>query len=113
MAFIVFLEKVAFMVLKLLADKGEMYGYELAQKVKEMSGQKILLKDGSLYPALHKLSKEGWLEFREEHIGKRVRKYYSLTATGIAQEKIESENLKEFMRTLKDLLFPDFTFKLA
>lgn len=100
-------------VLKLLADNGEMYGYELAQKVKEMSGQKILLKDGSLYPSLHKLTKEGWLQYREEHIGKRVRKYYFLTKSGKAQEQIESEKLKDFIRTLKDLLFPDFTFKIA
>lgn len=100
-------------VLKLLADHGEMYGYELAQKVKEKSGEKILLKDGSLYPALQKLSKEGWLQYREEYIGKRVRKYYFLTETGKAQEQIESENLKEFMSTLRALLFPDFNFKIA
>lgn len=99
-------------VLKLLADHGEMYGYELAQKVKELSGQKILIKDGSLYPTLHKLNKEGWLKYREEHIGKRIRKYYFLTKAGKAQERIESEKIQDFIQTLKSILFPDFKFQL-
>jgi DNA-binding PadR family transcriptional regulator len=100
-------------VLKLLATEGKMYGYEIAQRVKQLSGEKILLKDGSLYPALHKLTKDGLLQFEEQHIGKRVRKYYYLTTAGTEQEKVESEQLKEFMRTLKKVLFPDFTFQLS
>ena len=41
------------MVLKLLEENHKMYGYEISQKVKELTDGKILLKDGSLYPALH------------------------------------------------------------
>ncbi len=99
-------------VLKLLAKEGKMYGYELAQKVKEMSDEKILLKDGSLYPALHKLTKDGLLQFEEQYIGKRVRKYYYLTPAGTEREQVESEQLKAFMSTLKNMLFPDFNFQL-
>ncbi len=47
-------------ILKMLADNGKMYGYEITQKVKELSDNKILVKEGSLYPALHKLL-SGWL----------------------------------------------------
>ncbi len=100
-------------VLKLLEKQGKMYGYEIAQRVKDLSQDKILLKDGSLYPALHKMTKDGLLRYEEEYIGKRVRKYYYLTAEGTKKERLESEQLKEFMTTLKTMLFPDFTFKTA
>ena len=65
-------------ILNLLAENGKMYGYEIFQKVKELSNEKILLKDGSLYPALQKLTKDGLLSVEEQLIGKRVRKYYYL-----------------------------------
>ena len=38
-------------ILKLLSERDRMYGYEMYQQVKELSDGKILLKDGSLYPA--------------------------------------------------------------
>ena len=65
-------------ILKLLEERGRMYGYEIVQLVKEMSGEKILVKEGSLYPALHKLEADKLLVAEEVFIGKRVRKYYSL-----------------------------------
>lgn len=100
-------------ILKLLASEGKMYGYEIAQKVKTLTNEKILLKDGSLYPILHKLTKDGFLLYEEEYIGKRVRKYYYLTPTGTSQEKVETEKLREFMTTMKNLMFPDFNFELS
>jgi len=64
-------------VLKLLSENDKMYGYELSLRVKEETDGKIHLKDGSLYPALHKLTKDGLLTYEEVNIGKRVRKYYN------------------------------------
>ncbi|MFT5641885.1 MAG: PadR family transcriptional regulator PadR [Cyclobacteriaceae bacterium] len=49
-----------------------MYGYEPSQMVKEQTNVKIHLKDGSLYPALHKLTKNGIISFEEVSLGKRV-----------------------------------------
>jgi DNA-binding PadR family transcriptional regulator len=98
-------------VLNLLQKEGKMYGYEIAQRVKELSSEHILLKDGSLYPALHKMTKDGLLSFEEVYIGKRVRKYYYLTSAGTKKGQQESEQLKAFMSTLRGMLFPDFTFK--
>ena len=49
----------ATIILRLLESRGKMYGYEISQLVKEMSGDKILIKEGSLYPALHKLEADG------------------------------------------------------
>jgi len=46
-------------ILKLLSERERMYGYEMYQQVKELSDGKILLKDGSLYPALQKMTVMG------------------------------------------------------
>jgi DNA-binding PadR family transcriptional regulator len=69
-------------ILKILADQGRMYGYEITQRVKELSSGTILLTEGALYPTLHKMEAEGFLKTETETIGKRMRKYYSLTAVG-------------------------------
>lgn len=85
-----------------------MYGYEISQRVKELSDGKIQLKDGSLYPALQKMTAEGLLSFKEEEVGGRVRKYYYITKHG-RQEKTASVNeLQDFIATLNKIVFPEF-----
>lgn len=96
------------MVLKLLSEHGRMYGYELSQKVKEETDGKVHLKDGSLYPALHKLTKDGILTFEEVNIGKRVRKYYKLTAKGEEQKDTLLEEMRDFIRTMEKVIFNEF-----
>ena len=49
-------------ILKLLRDNPKLYGYEITQRVKELSEGTILLTEGSLYPTLHKLEAEGYLK---------------------------------------------------
>jgi DNA-binding PadR family transcriptional regulator len=93
-------------ILRLLADNGKMYGYEITQKVKELSGNKILLKEGSLYPALHKLLNDGLVEVETVHIGKRVRKYYFLTKQGQTQKGEYFNELQEFLATIQHMVFP-------
>ncbi|MEM9339063.1 MAG: helix-turn-helix transcriptional regulator [Bacteroidota bacterium] len=95
-------------VLKLLSEHGKMYGYELSQKVKEQTEGKIHLKDGSLYPALHKLTKDGMLTYEEVNIGKRVRKYYKLTSQGEDQKAALLDEVKDFIKTLEKVIFSDF-----
>ena len=91
-------------ILKLLEEKGRMYGYEIVQLVKEMSGEKILVKEGSLYPALHKLESEKLLVSEEVFIGKRVRKYYSLTTSGKTSAQASVDELLEFLQTIHHLI---------
>ena len=95
-------------ILNLLEAKGRMYGYEIFQLVKERSDGKILLKDGSLYPALQKMHKDGLLVTEEEFIGKRVRKYYKLTPKGKTQKTVNLNELKEFISTLNKVISTDF-----
>jgi len=91
-------------VLKVLADQGRMYGYEITQRVKELSGGRILLTEGALYPTLHKLEAEGMLQTDVVNIGKRIRKYYSLTPNGAAQSKDLVQDFFDFVRTMSVVL---------
>ena len=90
--------------MKLLADEGKMYGYEIAQRVRERSGNKILIKDGSLYPALQKMTEDGLLTFKEEIVGGRVRKYYFLTPQGKKKGVEFVSELQEFISTMSQVL---------
>jgi DNA-binding PadR family transcriptional regulator len=91
-------------VLKLLADNKKMYGYEITQRVKELTLDKIQITEGALYPTLHALESEGLLTTETEYIGKRVRKYYSLSPTGKSKAKERVSELAEFMETMRFLL---------
>ncbi len=81
-----------------------MYGYELTQRVKELSDERILLTEGALYPTLHKLEAEGMLKTEVVTIGKRVRKYYSLTAEGKSLVKERVSEFVDFIRTMGNVL---------
>lgn len=91
-------------VLKLLADNKKMYGYEITQRVKELTFDKIQITEGALYPTLHALESDGLLTTETEYIGKRVRKYYSLSPSGKSKAKERVNELADFMETMKFLL---------
>ncbi|MBX7182894.1 MAG: PadR family transcriptional regulator [Bacteroidia bacterium] len=91
-------------VLKLLADNKRMYGYEITQKVKELTFDKIQITEGALYPTLHALEEEGLLTTETEFIGKRVRKYYSLSESGKGKTVEKVNELVAFMETMTILL---------
>jgi DNA-binding PadR family transcriptional regulator len=91
-------------ILKVLSDFGKMYGYEITQKVKELTKGEILLSEGSLYPHLHRMEAEGILSIETVHIGKRIRKYYRITEVGksVVEEKVEE--FSAFVRTMQNVL---------
>jgi DNA-binding PadR family transcriptional regulator len=91
-------------VLKLLQDNKRMYGYEISSKVKELTSEKIVLTEGALYPTLHALEAEGLVTTETEYIGKRVRKYYSLSKQGKASSKERVNEFADFINTMKFLL---------
>ncbi len=91
-------------VLKLLADNKKMYGYEITQRVKELTFDRIQITEGALYPTLHALESDGLVTTETEYIGKRVRKYYSLSPSGKNKTKEKVSELADFMETMKFLL---------
>lgn len=91
-------------VLKVLKDHGKMYGYEITQRVNELSNGQILLTEGALYPTLHKLEAEGLLHTETMMTGKRVRKYYTLTADGRITVKERVSEFIGFIKTMSSVL---------
>ena len=88
-------------ILKLLHEHGAMYGYEITQKVKVLTGGDIHITEGALYPLLHKLETNGMITAELVEIQNRQRKYYSLTKAGKKETASAVENLQRFMQHLQ------------
>jgi PadR family transcriptional regulator PadR len=91
-------------ILKLLCDQQKMYGYEITQKVKDLTQNRIQLTEGALYPTLHAMENEGLLTTEVEYIGKRVRKYYSVSKQGKEKASEKINEFAQFMETMRVLL---------
>ncbi len=91
-------------ILRLLQEHGRLYGYEITQKVKELSDGTFHLAEGSLYPALYKLEAEGSVETSTEIVEGRVRKYYALSAEGETKALKKIEEAVSFIEKLQVVL---------
>lgn len=84
------------LILKVIAT-GPVHGWAIAQRIKLMSNDVLQVGQGSLYPALHKLEQQGWIEAEwGESDNNRRAKYYSLTRAGrkaMAHEAAQWERL--------------------
>jgi PadR family transcriptional regulator, regulatory protein PadR len=80
------------LIMKILA-LGQMHGWAISQRLKQVSGDVLQVSDGSLYPALHKLEQEGWIkaEWAPSENNRRA-KYYSLTRLGRKELEKEAAN---------------------
>lgn len=74
-------------------EKEALYGYEIAKRLKKSSQDVFNMGEGTLYPVLHKLEQQGWLEAFWQEVGGRKRKYYGLTTAG---KKILAEKTAEW-----------------
>ncbi|MDR0263234.1 MAG: helix-turn-helix transcriptional regulator [Sphingobacterium sp.] len=82
-------------------NKKEMYGYELIKEIERSSEGVFSMKEGTLYPILHTLEAEGWLEaYWSTHDG-RKRKYYRITERGRNQLQEKTKEWVQF-RTAVD-----------
>lgn len=71
------------MIVLLLLQKQDLYGYQLTTLIKKQSGGNVVVTESTLYPTLYKLLKNGYISDREMPIGKRrVRVYYHLEDAG-------------------------------
>jgi transcriptional regulator len=77
------------LVLRVL-DSGPLHGYAIAQRISRVSGEALRVEEGSLYPALQKMLRKGWVraEWGLSDTKRRVRSY-RLTAAG--RRQLESE----------------------
>ncbi|WP_026135807.1 PadR family transcriptional regulator [Nafulsella turpanensis] len=91
-------------VLKLVGREGRMYGYEITQRVRQLTDGQIRLTEGALYPTLHKLEAEGYLNTKTEIVEGRARKYYYLTEEGEAITAQKVSETAAFIQHLQKLL---------
>jgi transcriptional regulator len=84
------------LVLKTLASRGTMHGYSITLHVEQISESVLRLEEGSLYPALHRMTQEGWLraEWGASDNNRRAR-YYSITAAGRRQLAAEEKSWQD------------------
>lgn len=92
------------LILSLLSRK-DMYGYEISKRVEEATGGALRWKEGSLYPNLHKLEKDGLVvgSWHEEP-GQRRRKYYGLTPAGRRALADELASWRKLSRAVEQIL---------
>lgn len=96
----------ATIILKLLKENGRMYGYQITQEVKLLSGGEFVITEGALYPMLHKLEAQGMLTVETEMTGNRLRKYYSITQSGKKEVVDRMSEMESFIRHMQTLLNP-------
>jgi len=80
------------LILKTLA-LGPQHGWAISQRIQQISEDVLRVNQGSLYPALHRLEDQGWIEAEwgvSEH--NREAKFYRLTKAGTRQLLVETEN---------------------
>ncbi|MGA8109719.1 MAG: PadR family transcriptional regulator [Acidobacteriaceae bacterium] len=80
------------LILKILALE-PLHGWALSQRLRQISGEVLQVSEGSLYPALHKLEQQGWIqaEWKATDNNRRA-KFYSLTRPGRRHLEREAAN---------------------
>jgi DNA-binding PadR family transcriptional regulator len=98
-------------ILNLLNDTDKMYGYEITQKVKELTHGKLQITEGALYPALHKLEAEGLLDVEVAKVDNRLRKYYKINKNGTKETVSKLEELETYIKTMQALINPKLSLE--
>lgn len=81
------------LVLQTLASLGALHGFGIARRIEQVSGDTVLVNQGTIYPALVRLEEQGWIssEWGVSDNNRRAR-FYSITAAGRKQLKGEIAN---------------------
>jgi transcriptional regulator len=92
------------LILKALSG-GPRHGYAITRWLRDTSGAAITVEEGSLYPALYRMERHGWIkaEWDETELGRRGR-FYSLTPVGRKQLKAEMARFAEFVEAVSPIL---------
>ncbi|MGA3239951.1 MAG: PadR family transcriptional regulator [Bryobacteraceae bacterium] len=92
------------LILKILALE-PLHGWAISQRLKQVSANMLQVSDGSLYPALHKLEKGGWItaEWKTSELGRRA-KFYSLTRLGRRQLEKQAADWARLSSAITDVV---------
>lgn len=93
------------LVLLQLLDEKDRYGYELVKELDKRSDHHLQVKEGTLYPALHKLEKQAYIAcyWVEQEKGP-ARKYYKITDAGRAILEEKTAEWKRFVQVMNQVI---------
>ena len=93
------------LILKTLV-RGPSHGYAIARFIEDVTGNDVLVEEGSLYPALYRMERRGWVdaEWGTSELGRRA-KLYRLTAAGRVQLDAEMATWRRFSAGVSKVLF--------
>ncbi|SFA80478.1 transcriptional regulator [Bacillus sp. UNCCL13] len=91
-------------VLQMLQER-DMYGYELVKELDKRSDHHLQVKEGTLYPALHKLENQEYIEcyWQEQEKGP-ARKYYRITAAGKEMLDEKTQEWNQFVKVMNKVM---------
>jgi transcriptional regulator len=92
------------LILRVL-ESGSLHGYAIAQRIRQVSGEVLLVEEGSLYPALQKMLLKGWVkaQWGLSDTKRRVR-FYSLTPGGREQLAVELAGYSQVNEAIQAVL---------
>jgi PadR family transcriptional regulator, regulatory protein PadR len=92
------------LVLKTLTH-GPMHGYGIARRIEDLTTRTLIVEEGSLYPALYRMEKRGWIEaeWGTSELGRRA-KFYRLTRKGRQQLASDTEAWAAFAQAVNRIL---------
>jgi PadR family transcriptional regulator, regulatory protein PadR len=93
------------LVLKTLDQKGEMHGYGIVLHVQRASDELLAVEEGSLYPALHRMERSGWIKsaWALTESGRKA-KYYRLTPPGRRELQAAEENFEQLVKGVRAVM---------
>ena len=84
---------------------GSMHGYGIAQHIGRLSDDVLRVEEGSLYPALQRLQKKGWVTSKwGETSTKRRARFYTMSAAGRKQLGLEISNFEQVMTAIQRVM---------
>jgi PadR family transcriptional regulator PadR len=93
------------LILKTLSQLESMHGYGIVMHIRRVSGERIIVEEGSLYPALHRMEQSGWIRatWAVTEYGRKA-KYYALTRAGQTQLAEREKNWDQVAKGVQAIL---------
>ncbi len=94
------------LILKTLASaSAPQHGYQILRRIHQTSDEKLLVEEGSLYPALHRMEKRGWVEaeWGQSELNRRAR-FYELTGAGRQRLSERTAEWKSLAKAISSVL---------
>jgi transcriptional regulator len=86
-------------------QSGSLHGFGILRRIQQTSGELLKIEEGSLYPALHRMERKGWIKSEWcESEAKRRAKYYKLTKLGKKQFVLEEQKWNRLVKAVDSVM---------